>query len=62
MTSPRPATLTSVFTVPRSIATPDRNRMAAPLAPKTVKIVISPSIVTPAATGGVEAADLGAFR
>jgi hypothetical protein len=31
MTSPRPATLTSVLTVPRSIATPDRNRMVSPL-------------------------------
>jgi hypothetical protein len=25
---PRPATYTSVFTVPRSIATPDRSRIA----------------------------------
>ena len=46
MTSPRPEMLTSVFTVPRSIATPDRNRITAPLAPKPSG---SPSIVTPRA-------------
>ena len=34
MTRPRPATETRVLTVPRSIATPDRNRMRAALAPK----------------------------